>query len=284
MTDIKKVKISHIIESQIPEFLNQESPLFEEFLNVYYQSQEHQSGVGDLASNIVDYRKISAFNNETLVPGTVLGADILAGETTITVVSTSGWPDKYGLLKIDNEIITYTSKTDTQFLGCARGFSGIDQISREDASEFLSFQQTDAEPHVATTVVLNLSNLFLQTFFTKFKQEFLPGFENRTFTTGTSIANVLTRAKDFYMSKGTDASYQILFKLLYGEEIELIKPIDKTISASSNVYFQTKHLLVENLFGGEPLDSVGNFLYQDISGIGTASASIYNVEYRPVGD
>ncbi len=283
MTDIKKVKISHIIESQIPEFLNQESPLFEEFLNVYYQSQEHQSGVVDLASNLVDYRKISAFNNETLVPATVLTADILAGETTINVVSTRGWPATYGLLKIDNEIITYTSKTDTQFLGCARGFSGIDQISREDASEFLSFQETDADKHVSTTPVFNLSNLFLQTFFTKFKTEFLPGFENRSFTAGTSVANVLTRAKDFYMSKGTDASYQILFKLLYGEEIELIKPIDQTISASSNVYFQTKHLLVENLFGGEPLNAVGNFLYQDIPGIGTASASIYNVEYRPVG-
>ena len=263
--------------------MNQESPLFEEFLNVYYQSQEHQSGVVDLASNLVDYRKISAFNNETLVPATVLTANILAGTDTITVTSTTGWPDKYGLLKIDNEIITYTSKTETQFLDCARGFSGIDQISREDASEFLSFQETQADKHLATTPVLNLSNLFLQTFFTKFKTEFLPGFENRTFTAGTSVANVLTRAKDFYMSKGTDASYQILFKLLYGEEIELIKPIDQTISASSNVYFQTKHLLVENLFGGEPLNAVGNFLYQDIPGIGTASASIYNVEYRPVG-
>ena len=62
------------------------------------------------------------------------------------------------------------------------------------------------------------------------------------------------------MSKGTDASYQILFKLLYGEEIELIKPIEKTLTASANVYFKTKHVLVENLFGGQPLQTIGNFL------------------------
>ena len=271
-----------MIESQIPEFLVQESPLFVKFLDQYYKSQEHQSGMTDLANNLADYRQIGAFNNESLIPSTTTTLNIYAGDTTINVASTTGWPDTYGLLKIDNEVITYTSKTDTQFLGCARGFSGIDQISREDAAEFLNFTDTEAEVHLTGSTVINLSNLFLQTFFTKFKTEFLPGFENRSFVSGTSVTNVLTRAKDFYMSKGTDSSYQILFKLLYGEDIDILKPIESTIVPSDNVYFKTKHVLVENLFGGQPLETVGNFLYQDIAGIGTASASIYNVEYRPI--
>ena len=282
MTDIKRVKISHLIESQIPEFLNQESPLFKSFLEQYYESQEHQSGMTDLASNLAEYRKIGAFNDETLIASTTLTLSCFAGDTTLSVISTDGWPDTYGLLKIDNEVITYTGKSETQFLGCARGFSGIDQISKEDDAEFANFAETSGAVHLSGSTVTNLSNLFLQEFFTKFKTEFLPGFENRSFTTGTSITNVLTRAKDFYMAKGTDASYKILFKLLYGEEIELIKPIDRTLIPSDNVYFKTKHVLVENLFGGQPLETIGNFLYQDISGIGTASASIYNVEYRPI--
>ena len=201
-----------MIESQIPEFLVQESPLFVKFLDQYYQSQEHQSGLADLANNLPEYRKIGAFNNESLVPSTTLTLNAYAGDTSISVTSTTGWPDTYGLLKIDNEIITYTSKTATEFLGCARGFSGIDQISREDAAEYLNFADTDAEVHLTGATVINLSNLFLQTFFTKFKTEFLPGFENRNFVSGTSVTNILTRAKDFYMSKGTDSSYQILFK------------------------------------------------------------------------
>ena len=282
MTDIKRVKVSHVIQSQVPEFLTQESPLFVDFLKAYYKSQEHQSGVDDLANNLARYRQIGAFNAETLVVSTTLTDNVYAGDDILTVTSTTGWPDSYGLLKIDNEIITYTSKTDTQFIGCARGFSGIDQISKKDAAEFLNFAETNAEVHLIGATVQNLSNLFLQTFFTKFKTEFLPGFENRSFISGTSVTNVLTRAKDFYMSKGTDASYQILFKLLYGEDIELIKPIENTIVPSANVYFKTKHVLVENLFGGQPLETIGNFLYQDIAGIGTASASIYNVEYRPI--
>ena len=282
MTDIKRVKISHLIESQIPEFLNQESPLFKSFLTQYYESPEHQSGMTDLASNLAEYRQIGAFNNETLIAETTLTANAFAGDPTIFVESTDGWPDTYGLLKIDNEIITYTSKSSVAFLGCARGFSGIDQLSKEDDAEFANFAQTSAEVHITGSKVINLSNLFLQEFFTKFKTEFLPGFENRAFTEGTSLTNVLTRAKDFYMAKGTDASYKILFKLLYGQEIEIIKPIDRTLVPSNNVYFKTKHVLAENLFGGQPLETVGNFLYQNIAGIGTASASIYNVEYRPI--
>jgi hypothetical protein len=37
-----KVKISNIVENQIPEFLNEENPLFREFLNHYYISQEFE--------------------------------------------------------------------------------------------------------------------------------------------------------------------------------------------------------------------------------------------------
>ena len=99
MTDIKRVKISHLIESQIPEFLNQESPLFKSFLTQYYESQEHQSGMTDLASNLAEYRQISAFNNETLIASTILTASSYAGDRTIFVESTDGWPDTYGLLE-----------------------------------------------------------------------------------------------------------------------------------------------------------------------------------------
>ena len=162
MTDIKRVKISHLIESQIPEFLNQESPLFKSFLTQYYESQEHQSGMTDLASNLAEYRQIGAFNNETLIAETTLTSSAFAGDPTIFVESTDGWPDTYGLLKIDNEIITYTSKSSVAFLGCARGFSGIDQLSKEDDAEFANFAQTSAEVHITGSKVINLSNLFLQ--------------------------------------------------------------------------------------------------------------------------
>ena len=43
---------------------------------------------------------------------------------TITVESTLGFPDQ-GVVFIDNEAIYYTSKTPNQFLGCKRGYIGV---------------------------------------------------------------------------------------------------------------------------------------------------------------
>ena len=283
MSEIKRVKIDSILESQIPEFLNEESPLFREFLKQYYYSLEHQSGTLDLVNNLKQYKNIEQFNDESLVENTNLTASVLPFDTTINVDSTTGWPDKYGLLKIDDEIITYLSKTNNSFVDCIRGFSGIDGIVSNENTEFLNFTSTTAEEHSITSKVKNLSNLFLIEFFKKYRFEFFPGFETREFLPELSLPNILTGAKDFYSSKGTDSSYKLLFKILYGKDVEIIKPQDNTLVPSSNVYFITKNILVEKISGiGNPTDLPGNFIFQTLSGIGTVSASIFNVEYRPV--
>jgi len=67
MADNNRVKIQHIIESQIPEFLNADSPLFKEFLNQYYISQEHPTGIVDLAANLETFKDLNTYNNELFV-------------------------------------------------------------------------------------------------------------------------------------------------------------------------------------------------------------------------
>ena len=103
MSEIKRVKIQSIVESQIPEFLNDDSPLFREFLEQYYISQEHQTGVVDLAVNLQQYKSIDNFNNETFyttaVPCTLI-EDVTSFDDTIPVNHTIGFPQKYGLLKL----------------------------------------------------------------------------------------------------------------------------------------------------------------------------------------
>ena len=282
MSEIKRVKIGSIIESQIPEFLSVESPLFVDFLKQYYQSLEHQSGAIDILTNITKYKNFKKFNKVDLTEQTTLSSDILTFDTSIRVASTSGWPDSYGLLKINDEIITYTSKTSTSFEGCIRGFSGIDNLESLSDPENLEFSTTNADEHSSGDVVKNLSNIFLINFFERFKFEFLPGFENRDFFENISIENVAYKIKDLYASKGTDQSYKLLFKILYGVDIDIIKPQEYTLSPSSNSYFITKNVLVEKISGGDPTLTKGNFLFQSLSGIGTVSASIFNVEYRPV--
>lgn len=282
MTEVKRVKIQNFVETQIPEFLNVDNPLFKEFLSQYYASVEHQTGIVDLTSNLNYYKNIENFNYETfysqLSPHT-LTQEVEPYHTEINVNHTIGFPDKYGLLKIENEIITYTSKTDTTFEGCIRGFSGIDNIN---TNKNFSFSTTNAEFHQSGTLVENLNVKFFSEIFKKFKYQFLPGFENRDFVSGINFQTILSRVKDFYTSKGTDSSYKLLFKVLFNEDVEIIKPQEYMLRPSDNTYFITKNILVEKVLGnGDPLELKGYTLFQNTKD-GLANAVIYNVEVRPI--
>lgn len=289
MAEIKKVKIQNLIESQIPEFLNEDNPLFKEFLEQYYISLEHQTGSVDLATSFIDYKKIDYFNNETFynnITSCILEEDLVEFATNITVNTTIGFPSKYGLLKINNEIITYTSKTNTTFEGCIRGFSGIDSIENGT----FNFTQSNTEFHTRNSIVNNLNLNFFAEIFKKFRYQFLPGFENRNLIDNINLQTILTRAKDYYTSKGTDTSYKILFKILFNEDIEIIKPQEYLLRPSANTNFITKNILVEKILGDlEPLEirerketiAESITLYQQTPN-GLASASIYNIEIRPI--
>ena len=278
MSEIKRIKIQNLIESQIPEFLNEESPLFQEFLKQYYTSQEYTTGLNDLAINLNQYKGIENFNAETFYNSCELSSNVLSFDNEISVNSTFGFPSSYGLLKIDNEIITYTGITTNSFTGCVRGFSGIDANS--DHSE-LVFKSTSVEEHSLGSKVFNLNLLFFSEIFKKFKSQYLLGFEDREFHPQIRLQNILTRAKDFYASKGTDTSYKLLFKILYGKDISIVDPKNFTIKLSDNPALVTKNIVVEKISGvGNPINLIGKTISQTIPGGRTASAAIYNVEYR----
>jgi hypothetical protein len=293
----KKVKISNILGSQIPDFIQADNPLFKEFLTQYYESEEREYGTTYLADHISSLKKIPTVADISLVkkqtvnvPGTaspespvLISSFLYAYDDVINVNQTTGFPDKYGLLKIDNEIITYTGKTATSFTGCIRGFSGISEIETVSNPEFLTFSDTNADAHDENSTVTNLSFLFVTEFYKKFRKHFLPGLEGRDFSYGINVENILSRARDFYSSKGTDTSLQILFQVLYGKQIDVIKPFDQTIMPSEAEYDVSDNIIVEVLFGN-PLNLVGVKIYQDSFTNPTASGAVSNVNTKFLGN
>ena len=211
-----RVTIQNIIQTQIPEFLNEDSPLFKEFLDAYYVSQEHKTGTIDFAARLPELKDLKEYNNElfasALVPS-LLAVDLTAFDTDIVVSHTIGFPDRDGLIRIDDEIIYYKTKSAQGFSGCSRAFSAITNILENSADKYV---QSEIAPHSAGSPVLNLSLVFYGELFKKFKSQFLPGFEERQFVPQVEISNVLSRAVDFYTTKGTDTSYKLLFRALYG--------------------------------------------------------------------
>jgi hypothetical protein len=266
-----RIQINSIVQNQLPDFVREEFPLVSEFLSEYYNALENQGGTLDLIQNIDKYVKVDNLTN--LIQSTVLLTDVDYFSQTLTVESTAGFPERYGLLLIDNEIITYKSKTSTTFEECVRGFSGIIEYESE-----LLFQETNAQTHTSGSSVVNLSVVFLQEFFRKLKVQITPGFEDREFYEGLNQRVFIKQAKDFYKSKGSDESFEILFRALYGKDVEVLKPRDFVIEPSTAEYRTLKFLVVEGI-QGNPRDLENRTLYQDqIYNIPKSQGTVVSVE------
>jgi hypothetical protein len=277
------IKISSIVESQLPQFVREEYPLVGELLSQYYRGEEFQGGTLDILRNISDYVKIDNLSN--LVGFCTLTNDVSVLDTTIYVDSTNGFPESYGLIKIDSEIITYTSIGNTYFSGCVRGFSGITSHRSNTEPDLLVFSSSEIVGHSKTssdgntaTKVENLSILFLQEFLRKIKKQITPGFEDRDFYPGVNDNIIIKQAKDFYSSKGTDSSFKILFESLYGEDVKVIKPKEFLFKPSDAQYRISKDLVVEPI-EGDPSNLLNKTIYQDQTDIfNKATGTVFHVE------
>ena len=255
----KRVKLNQIVKNQVPSYVRDDFPLVGEFLSQYYLGQEYQGGPLDLINNIDSYIKVSENSNQVKSTSTTKNAGITT--STIFVLNTDGFPDNYGLIKINDEVITYESKTDVSFVNCKRGFSGITSFTNPTDPENLIFSSSVAENHEKDTAVSNLSVLFLDQFLKKTKKQFLHGFQ-KDLDEKLNQAQFIRQSKDFYSTRGTDESFKILFGALYGEDVKINRPIDNVISPSNANYRITKDLVVE-LISGNPDDLLNKTLFQD---------------------
>ena len=132
----KRINVNTIIENQLPEFILSDFPNATEFLSNIIFLKNFKEGQNDLINNFDQYLKVDNLVPEVVVGITSISSD-LTSDTTITVPNTKGFPSEYGLLKIDDEIISYTGITSTSFTGCIRGFSGIQVIMLEYLPHYL---------------------------------------------------------------------------------------------------------------------------------------------------
>ena len=262
----KRIQINSVVKNQVPQYVREDFPLVTEFLKQYYVSQEFQGAPLDLIQNIDKYVKIDESTNLTSNVG--LGTVVSAYESTIKIdlskfpTGTDGFPDSYGLLKIDDEIITYTGKTRSSFTGCVRGFSGITSYTSPSNPEELVFESSVGAAHTFGARVENLSNLFLKKFLSKTKNQLLPGLEDRPFHSRLNEKVFIKQSKDFYLSKGTDKSFEILFKALYAENAKIVRPGEFLFTPSNAQYQVTNDLVVEPITG-DPSNLELMTLFQD---------------------
>jgi len=265
----KRVQINKIIESQLPEFIVSDFPKATEFFKQYYISQEFQGGNVDIVENLDQYLKLDNLVPEVINGETILSYDVTSSVGIITVTSTKGFPSEYGLLKIDNEIITYSGITTNTFTGCIRGFSAITNYNNVGISSFddnvnkqsLTFSKTTEASHTKNSKVINLSVLFLQEFYKKLKYTFTPGLENYDFVSDLDVGNFIKHARNFYQSKGIEESVKILFKVLYGADAIVLDLEGRLIKPSSADYIRRELVVAKNI-SGDPFKLEGQTIFK----------------------
>ena len=279
----QRVKVRHIIENQVPEWLRTEAPKTTEFLKQYYYSLDSQGLSSDLVENLDKYIKLDFYTIPRLSGVSTLSSDISSSDTTISVDTTAGYPVSDGLLKVNDEIVYYTGITTNSFTGCVRGFSGITHY--EDGE--INFSDSSAAEHSTGDSLTNLSTLFVKEFFRNLKIEFAPGFEDESFDSSLNVNNFIKGLRSFYNAKGTEDSFNILISALFGKQAKIKNQVDSLIQSSSANY-RNRLFLVVDAISGDPLELSGQTLLQDsndtIDEINGASAPISEVEFVTRGD
>ena len=258
-----RVKTYQIVGEQAPEFTLAENPLFEDFLKQYYVSQEYQGGPVDLAENIDKYIRIDNLTKDVISGSVAIASSIGITDDEIVVDGTTkGFPQEWGLLKIDSEIITYTGVTTNSFTGCVRGFCGIETYHALNDTENLQWTQTAASSHLTGSAVQNLSALFLHEFYDKLKAQYTPGLEGVQLSPELDVNNFVKEARSLYESKGTDESFKILFKALFGLEPK-INDLEKYLIKPSYANYLRRESFAVQVISGDANKLVGQTLFQD---------------------
>jgi hypothetical protein len=162
-----------------------------------------------------------------------------------------------------NSSNTYTCEINgNRLINCTRGFNATTAYDSDSTTDELVYEETSIDTHNLGSEITNLSIIFLTEFFKKIKVQITPGFEDEEFYEKINEATFIRNIKQFYQSKGSDCSFEILFRALFGEDISIIRPRDFVIQASDAQYNIFRDLVVEQ-FEGNPEDLENLTLYQD---------------------
>ena len=191
-------KISYLVESQLPDFINEEYELFSKFVKKYYEQLELQGQPLDIITNLETYRDIDFYEKNVLNQSTTVTGNLPGSSTVINVQDATSFP-KSGYLKIDDEICFYANRTDTSFLEVSRGVSGNTTLG--DLYTKSTFVTTQSNTHVNGSTVQNVSNLFLYALVKSFEDQYLADFPKAYLKEGVDKRTLIKNIASFYKSK-----------------------------------------------------------------------------------
>ena len=269
MADFKN-KISNLLNSQVPDFVLEDHPLFLDFVKAYYQLMESAeitlTNIGDPDHLQLD--SSASVTNFLLLDGTNTNKD--DSTDRILLEDTS-----YGDF-INGELIT----------GATSGATATVLVEDVDAGSrlFVTHQNKFIEGELITgsssgaqatikkyraNPVQNIQQLLeyadvdktISGFLTKFRNAFLTSIPD-TLDGDINKRNLIKNIKSLYRSKGTKRASEIFFKLLFNEEAEIRYPKDNILRVSDGKWDTKKILRCLEIGNSEATNLIGQTITQ----------------------
>ena len=267
MADFKD-KISNLINSQVPDFVLEDHPLFLDFVKAYYQLMESAeiqlTNIGDpdhivlegntAGKTILDGTNISKDDSgdNFLLEDTSYG-DFINGETITG--STSGATATVLIEDVDagaRLFVTHQNKFIEGELITGSTSAAQATIGKYRANPVQNIQQLLDYADVDKTI---------QGFLTKFRNSFLTSIPD-SLHGSINKRNLIKNIKSLYQSKGTKRASEIFFKLLFNEPAEIRYPKDNILRVSDGKWDTKKVIRCTEVGTSDATNLIGQTITQ----------------------
>jgi hypothetical protein len=223
MSVIEK-NLSVFIEKQFPAFYRDEGPVFVAFVKEYYRWLEERT-VAANKKKTGQWISVASQNNVVIGSNTTFTTDIANGsqiaiyrDKEFYEIFTVGSVSNNTYLTLDAAVPSF-SNVKTYWTDVA-----LKRNSLYDSRRLLEYTDVD------TT---------LDDFIVHFKEKYLAGIQ---FDTNTNIRQLLKHTLDLYRAKGTPQALELLFRIVFGADIDLYYPNDDVFRLSDGEWKIPKYI------------------------------------------
>ena len=264
-------RLSTRLSSLLPEHIREEAPIFEMFLEAYFEYLESEiivlSSKGELTGIRLEDGTSETAAAVLLEAGTVSStpdADtsklIQEGDVEPLQVGEYIYGSKSGSVAKIKVINGLTLVVDTI---SGTGFSETETITGRDGNQTGVISTYKENQIVANNRLLDYSDIdqTLETFLKYFQKDFIPSLDlKETQNPRLTLKNI----GSLYKQKGTAESVKFLMRLLYGEDAEIKYPIDETVFASDSGFNEERRLSITMEQGAIPKQTDKIVQYNDV--------------------
>ena len=230
-------KVSTHIQTQLPEFIQADHPVFTQFLKLYYQFLESaEITFSEVNNYLVQETATVNFVLDENGDNIVLEdskAKFTAGETITG--QTSGATAKVLVDDIDNNKRLFVTSNTRFILG--------EMVSGDTSNSSGTIETYRPNPVSSIQQLLNYSNVdsTLYEFLDKFRDSFLEGIVDNL-NSSVDKRKLIKNIRDLYIAKGTKKGHELFFRLLLNETPQITYPNEEMLRVSDGVWSRQKIL------------------------------------------